>query len=283
MSFFEEAQPSRESSDPRVNAWKKQRVHTFEDTSFQHKIREAHDAVFNVSTVGSRTSKPSLPFSVDKTPSISYASKVAQSVQNGPRPNGQDEAEASSNAVGQRSNSPWTGKAPTGPTNFTKNAPPGLRTEKTSPSIKTVEQLPHPRVFENKLPPHLRRPSEDIVEESTPANKSSKRGTRAAPAMNAGTAAKLAKLASKFPCTYIDCTLGFENEKAMKKHKEKEHHYCRLCDEDCNDFDELLNHKLYNEEHICCCVCGQDFHSESGRDRHERQVIKSVCPLSIHS
>ena len=32
--------------------------------------------------------------------------------------------------------------------------------------------------------------------------------------------------------------------------------------------DQLLDHKMKSENHICCGVCGQDFRSEAGRDKH---------------
>ena len=282
MSFFDEAPPTRKISDSRVNAWNKQKVHTFEDVTFKQMARQAQDAASNSFNPGSRMSKTTSSLPRDKLPSNSYANKVAQSIREGAHAISRGEAELTTG--NQRSNSPRNGNAPVGPTNFTKNAPSGLQTQTPSPSVKTVESTSTPKGDETKLPPHLRHLSVNSKEEDTPpTNKLSKRGTRAAPTMNSGTVAKSAKLASNFPCTYNDCTQGFEKEKAMKKHKEQEHHYCRLCDEDCNDFDELLNHKLHSEEHICCCVCGQDFHSEGGRDRHERQVNQCRDPLSTSS
>jgi len=90
--------------------------------------------------------------------------------------------------------------------------------------------------------------------------------------MKSGKAAKSAKYDSPFPCTYDDCTRGFAREKDMKKHKGEDHDWCRVCNEDFEDDDALLFHKINSERHICCAICGDDFRSESGRDRHQRQV-----------
>lgn len=92
--------------------------------------------------------------------------------------------------------------------------------------------------------------------------------------MDAGRASRAIKDESKFPCTYENCTLGFMNMKALRGHKEKEHDYCRICDEDYDSGDKLLEHKMNSNNHICCSVCGQDFGSEGGRDKHVRQVRK---------
>ena len=90
--------------------------------------------------------------------------------------------------------------------------------------------------------------------------------------MGAGKASRSIKFDSKFPCTYEKCTHGFMNKKAFKDHKEEEHDYCRVCDEDYDDGEQLLKHKMNSDNHICCGVCGIDFRSEAGRDKHVRQV-----------
>ncbi|KAL8642511.1 MAG: hypothetical protein Q9228_000803 [Teloschistes exilis] len=71
-----------------------------------------------------------------------------------------------------------------------------------------------------------------------------------------------------FPCTYKDCDLGFQTRKDLRKHKFRDHDYCRVCDLDFEDDDAFHQHKIHSEKHICCTVCSLDFYSESGRDRH---------------
>jgi len=102
--------------------------------------------------------------------------------------------------------------------------------------------------------------------------------TPLAPPMNPGTAAKSAKHDSKFPCLYKDCTQGFGKLPDLKAHKSEEHYYCKVCDVDCEDDDDFLNHKVASERHICCHECGEDFRSESGRDRHLRLVRFPFTP-----
>ena len=267
MSFFDQVPPNRESSDPRVVAWNRQKVHTHADASYGQKARQAQDAASKSFATNIRTSQASQGLLQANKPKNTYTSIMGQSSL---RANGRDQSLSSNN--GPRSSSQWSGNTPTGPTDFTKNAPAGLNSQAAST----------PKSNENKLPPHLRCPGVNTQDSVTSATKSSKHGTRAPPKMNAGLAAKSAKLASNFPCTYEDCTLGFENEKAMKKHKEEDHDYCRPCDKDFMDFDNYFFHKLDSIDHICCCVCGQDFRSEGGRDRHERHVSSSLSPAPIH-
>ena len=90
--------------------------------------------------------------------------------------------------------------------------------------------------------------------------------------MNAGKVVKSAKQDSKVPCTYEDCTRGFTKESDMKRHKDEDHDWCRLCNVDCADDIAFLEHKVLSEMHICCDVCGEDFRSEKGKERHMRQV-----------
>ena len=92
------------------------------------------------------------------------------------------------------------------------------------------------------------------------------------PPMNAGKVVKSAKQDSKVPCTYEDCTRGFTKEVDMKRHKDEDHDWCRLCNVDCADDEAFLEHKVLSEMHICCDVCGEDFRSDKGKERHMRQV-----------
>lgn len=73
-------------------------------------------------------------------------------------------------------------------------------------------------------------------------------------------------------CTYKDCDLHFESEKAMKRHKkhDDDHDYCDKCDEDFDTYDGLAHHKILRPDNHdkACRVCGQEFKSESGLKRH---------------
>ena len=101
------------------------------------------------------------------------------------------------------------------------------------------------------------------------------------PPMNAGKIAKSAKYDSKVPCTYEDCTRGFTKEVDMKRHKDEDHEWCRLCNVDCTDDEALLEHKVQSEMHICCDICGEDFRSEKGKERHMRQVSSYTLGSSL--
>lgn len=78
-----------------------------------------------------------------------------------------------------------------------------------------------------------------------------------------------------FTCSFPDCKRAFKSLGQLKQHKASDdagHDYCKLCDMDFEDDDALHLHKIGSEKHICCEVCSEDFESESGRDRHIRQV-----------
>lgn len=68
----------------------------------------------------------------------------------------------------------------------------------------------------------------------------------------------------------------------MKGHKASypEHDYCLKCDIDFKNEDHLLIHKIKDSKHIVCPICGIDFGSEGGRDRHIRQVGDEIPNLS---
>lgn len=78
-----------------------------------------------------------------------------------------------------------------------------------------------------------------------------------------------------FPCTYKGCNRRFDNEKSRRIHKEAEHDYCKVCDEDFDDDEALHLHKMQSEKHVICNICGIEFMSEPGRDRHAQQVSRS--------
>ena len=169
------------------------------------------------------------------------------------------------------SGSAWSGRRPD---NLPFNVR-GIPAIKSTPSVwneyagqaspsraSTMRQQPAPQTSLLDTPlPHLRGKSPAAAD-----------ALKSAPPMNAGKLAKSAKQDSKVPCTYADCTRGFTKETDMKRHKDEDHEWCRLCNVDCADDEALLEHKVQSEMHICCDVCGEDFRSEKGKERHMRQV-----------
>jgi len=77
----------------------------------------------------------------------------------------------------------------------------------------------------------------------------------------------------------------------MKSHKKRDplHHYCRKCDYDAIDYQDMIDHKIqamapfligdkkndkYKKmKHLCCEYCGEDFKSLEGRLIHRREVL----------
>ncbi|KAE8355233.1 hypothetical protein BDV28DRAFT_163344 [Aspergillus coremiiformis] len=87
---------------------------------------------------------------------------------------------------------------------------------------------------------------------------------------------------AKVCCSYSDCTLFFNSESEMKQHKSFNHEYCNRCDEDFEDEERLLIHKIKSNKHIVCPVCGVEFHSEGGRNSHIRLNHRSLQILPCH-
>lgn len=101
-----------------------------------------------------------------------------------------------------------------------------------------------------------------------------------------------------FKCTYKHCTKYFETEKLMKRHKrdDPDHFYCKKCDIDCKDWNDLTKHKVAmmspwlgsrvkhdkdnSPPHIVCEFCGQDFKTFEGRKDH-RRLVSVCCVLCI--
>ncbi len=134
--------------------------------------------------------------------------------------------------------------------------------EASSSKVSAATQQPAPQTSLLDRPlPHLRGKPAAVTQ-----------ALKQTQPMNAGKLAKSAKHDSKVPCTYEDCTRGFTKEADMKRHKDEDHEWCRLCNVDCADDLALLEHKVQSEMHICCDVCGEDFRSENGKERHMRQV-----------
>lgn len=91
-------------------------------------------------------------------------------------------------------------------------------------------------------------------------------------------------------CTYPECSKWFATEKEMKRHKkdDPDHYYCKRCNLDCLDWDDLVAHKVEKMApwlegkmtpdsgesplHIVCEFCGEDFKSFGGRKAHREQV-----------
>ncbi|KAL8980163.1 MAG: hypothetical protein Q9177_005956, partial [Variospora cf. flavescens] len=97
------------------------------------------------------------------------------------------------------------------------------------------------------------------------------------PASSAGCGqAVSAAEASNFPCPYDGCKEGFRLLRDLRKHKLVEHDYCKICDEDFDDYDSFHKHKIMSERHITCAVCSMDFKSEAGRDRHYLQAHQTA-------
>ena len=75
-----------------------------------------------------------------------------------------------------------------------------------------------------------------------------------------------------FKCTYKDCDLTFDTEKIMKKHKKysDEHEYCAKCDEDFDSYEDYAMHKVTRpyEHGKACGICGDEFKSKEGLQRH---------------
>ncbi|KAF2851744.1 hypothetical protein T440DRAFT_57288 [Plenodomus tracheiphilus IPT5] len=73
-------------------------------------------------------------------------------------------------------------------------------------------------------------------------------------------------------CTYKDCSMSFDSEKIMKRHKRyfEDHDYCHLCDEDFDCIEDYIEHKITRpvEHDKACRVCGDEFKSDSGLKRH---------------
>ena len=130
--------------------------------------------------------------------------------------------------------------------------------------------------YEDLVAAQSNKPTRDpsLVERDTkPTTTSSK-------PMNSGMAAKSAKKDAPFPCSYDDCSMGFKDINALRKHKYEDHDgWCKLCDVDTEGYEAFLEHKKESMRHIVCVWCGKDFRSESGRDYHERQV--SIFDLAL--
>ena len=301
MSFFDQQHDPtrRENLDPRVSAWRDGKPNTASSAGYAQIAQNTPKSALGLSIVGSKIVTPIHAKTRDKLPSnvrgfhntnkagpssldTEYRSVTNRSLGSAwsgtPRASVRGQSGNASAFAGSASrlsgpdfipdvrgaSARATGQAlsSTAPPARPSNAP-----NTPTPSAGNAA-LGSSSTGHESIPPHL-RPSPNASPASTPgSSKDSKNPSN----MNAGKVAKSAKDDSKFLCTYRDCTRGFAKEKDLKNHKDEEHEWCRVCKTDFNDFDELLEHKKYSDRHICCLVCGENFRSEAGRDRHQRQV-----------
>ncbi|USP78405.1 uncharacterized protein yc1106_05679 [Curvularia clavata] len=90
-------------------------------------------------------------------------------------------------------------------------------------------------------------------------------------------------------CTYKDCMMSFDTEKQMKSHKKHsdEHEYCPKCDVDFDSFEDYTMHKIIRpkEHNLACRVCGDEFKSQSGLNRHidtRHKVAQKLTCIGCH-
>jgi hypothetical protein len=93
----------------------------------------------------------------------------------------------------------------------------------------------------------------------------------------------------KIACTYSFCKQLFETIDGMRGHKAyaPDHFYCKKCDVDCEDWEDLTRHKVdqmapfiegrlkirdEKPKHIVCEFCGENFKSFGGRISHRELV-----------
>jgi hypothetical protein len=126
-----------------------------------------------------------------------------------------------------------------------------------------------------KTAPHLRAlSSQSVTSNESSASPPKPKGAESAPRPKETPPTNFARN-NPFACTFADCSRVFKSLGLLKQHKASDdagHDYCKICDLDFVDDDALHMHKIGSERHICCEVCSEDFESESGRDRHMRQV-----------
>ena len=303
MSFFDQQHDPtrREDLDPRINAWRDKQPNIASSPGYVQMAQNAQKSALGSSIVGGKIVTPVHAKPRDNLPSTvrgfhstnksgpssvdtEYHSVTNRSAWSGTPP---------ARVRGQSGNVPaFAGSATrmsgpalmadvrggsashaTGQASSYK-APPAGRSNVPKASMPSTGATGQPSSSKPResIPPHL-RPSPSAS--SAPTSKPSKDDSKSSLKMNAGIVAKSAKDASNFPCTYKDCIRGFAKEKDLKDHKDEEHEWCRLCKMDFEEFDDLLEHKIYSERHICCAVCGEDFRSEGGRDKHQRQVSRA--------
>ena len=311
MSFFEEKwDPTvRENFPSQVKAWRNGQVNTASSPGYTENARKAQSSASGATIVDGKILRPvharpkeSLPSNVH---GFHNTDRAGQSVKQTGRPpttiprmlpGGRPSSSAMSDV--RPSVIPWRASntaAYAGSTSrfsgpdFIPNAQSSSKhdtqsrgsspSSEVTPQRATKEQETSSHTEHNSqtsssearkmLPPHLR----SLAATRTAANASAKnQEIESSGKTDAGRPTRSIKHESNFPCTYEKCTLGFRDQKALKNHKELEHDFCRVCDEDYDNWEKLLEHKMNSVDHITCGVCGEDFRSESGRDKHVHQV-----------
>ncbi|KAL2037468.1 hypothetical protein N7G274_009749 [Stereocaulon virgatum] len=300
MSFFDQQHDPtrREDLDPRINAWRETKPNIASLPGYVQTAQKAQKSASGSSTVGG---KVVMPFHANARDNLSsnvrgfhntnksgpsfvdtdYRSVTNQSAWSGTPPasvRGQSADVPAFAGSASRMSGPafkpdvrgGSASNSTGQASSSRAPPAGSSSvpKASMPSTGAAGQ-PSSSKSRESIPPH-RRPSPSASSAST--SKPTKGHSKSSLQMNAGIVAKSAKDDSNFPCTYKDCDRGFAKEKDLKDHKDEEHEWCRLCKMDFEEFDDLLEHKIYSERHICCAICGEDFRSEGGRDKHQRQM-----------
>ncbi|KAL8748439.1 MAG: hypothetical protein Q9184_007302 [Pyrenodesmia sp. 2 TL-2023] len=145
---------------------------------------------------------------------------------------------------------------------------PGWKLPSTAAHASSSKDAPPPKSSDPSMY-NAAQPSSKLASPAASASRAQalKSSGPATGSPQAGSASQSAT----FPCPYEDCKRGFRSLKDLRQHKLDEHDYCKVCDEDFDDFDALHKHKIVSERHITCTVCSVDFKSEMGRDRHHIQ------------
>lgn len=159
-----------------------------------------------------------------------------------------------------------------------------------NPHVESTLNGEHSKVI---MPPHLRAPlakrQPGPVSTSPEAEQGKRRednhartgkGTVVSEpslSMNAGLGGKSVKSEFPYPCTYTECSRGFQSSKQLVHHKKQEHDYCARCKMDFADDVDLIQHRIdstinQDGKHTACSTCGDDFESTAGRDAHMKIV-----------
>ncbi|KAK6543068.1 hypothetical protein TWF694_006993 [Orbilia ellipsospora] len=93
----------------------------------------------------------------------------------------------------------------------------------------------------------------------------------------------------KYPCKLCpdNDRPEFESYADLIEHKVQEgHHYCKKCDEDFKDRDDLELHLFNSNKHITCYLCCKEFKSESGlslhmKNMHQNRAAQDNVPMSM--
>ena len=281
MSFFDQEwdPTARKNLPPQVKAWRNGQVNTASSPGYTENARKAQNSASGATIVGGKIVKPvharpreNLPSNVHGFHNTNNAGQSMKQTYAGSAsrfsgpdfiPNPQKSSKHDTQNRGSASSAGGQPSTERSHQHDAKESSSGI------PSLTGDIRQTSPSEAGEMLPPHLRNlPSAKTTVNALSDNQKAEPSAK----MNAGKATRSIKYNSNFPCTYEECTRGFMNQKAFKDHKEEEHNYCRDCDEDYESWELLLNHKSNSDNHICCGVCGQDFRSESGRDKHVRQV-----------